>query len=403
MKARFSAFVLVAVLASCGPATDPQFSKQGTGVDETVFVRTPEGLLSVESSTGDQLLDIPNGLGSPDFSVLAATEPEGDGTLVRLQDPTGAPLKVALLPGAFVPRVLSGNGTLLALAAPRANGVDPYLPEGRAESRIAVVGSSGGQREYVLDGNFEPEAFSVNGKELFMIEYIPALAPTEYRVRRLLLESGRVVAIGRLKSAAPDQMNGTGRNQVYAPDGTELYTLYTQQGNPGHGHETGGDHAFIHLLNLQDSWAHCIDLPHVFGHGRATASAVAVTPRGDRLFVADWTNGAVAVISPRKIKVVDQAEIRFGDPDERTFAQATEDRLYVAGNSEVVVMNGGSLEVLDRWSLDGEITGLRLSADGRRLYTVVSGEVVVLDATTGRVVGALSVPDAAGIDHVAVV
>ena len=91
-KARLSAFVLVAVLASCGPAADPQFSKQGTGVDETVFVRTPEGLLSVESATGDHLLDIPNGVGSPDFSVLARTEPEGDGTLVRLQDPTGAPL-----------------------------------------------------------------------------------------------------------------------------------------------------------------------------------------------------------------------------------------------------------------------------------------------------------------------
>jgi hypothetical protein len=33
----------------------------------------------------------------------------------------------------------------------------------------------------------------------------------------------------------------------------------------------------------------------------------------------------------------------------------------------------------------------------------VAGEVVGLDATTGRVLGTLAVPEAAGIEHVAVV
>jgi hypothetical protein len=233
-----------------------------------------------------------------------------------------------------------------------------------------------------------------------MIEYIPALDPVEYRVRRLLLRSGRVVPIGRLKSAAPDQMQGTGRNQVYAPDGSELYTLYTQQHNGGHKHSIGGPHAFIHLLNLQDSWAHCIDLPHSFGHGEATASAIALSPSGRYLYVADWTSGAVAKVEPGQIEVTAEALTDFGSPDEQTWAQATEDRLYVAGNSSIVVIESGTLEEIDRWSLDGEITGLRLSPNDKRLYAVVNDGIVALDASDGSILGSFPALDVDGIEFV---
>ena len=40
-------------------------------------------------------------------------------------------------------------------------------------------------RRYMLAGNFEPEAFSLDGRALFVIEFSPPLAPYRYRVRSL--------------------------------------------------------------------------------------------------------------------------------------------------------------------------------------------------------------------------
>jgi DNA-binding beta-propeller fold protein YncE len=265
-----------------------------------------------------------------------------------------------------------------------------------------VAQAGGGAKAFDLAGNFEPEAFSTDGRELFLLEYIPALAPTRYRVRRLLLEKERVVPIGRLKTAAPGQMQGTGRAQAYSPGADELYTLYTQQDSAGH--EAGaisGDHAFVHLLNLEGSWTHCIDLPHTFGHGDATASALAVSPDGARLFVADWTSGVLAVASPEKGKVIETATVAFGEADDRTFAAATDDLLFVAGGAEVVVLDPDSLEVADRWPVGAEVTGLAASEDGSRLYVSTDGQVLTLDTTGGEIQGDLPVEGARGLTHVA--
>ena len=401
MKRTIAALALAGSLLSCSAPPIHNAGGNGTlGGNDTLFVRTPDGLRSIASSTGELVHSFPGGIGSPDFTLVAAATPAGDETRISLQDPMGAELTTSQIQGSLVPRVISGTGELVALAPPRAEGIDPYLPEGRAESRIVVLNASGRHREYVLDGNFEPEAFSVNDRQLFMIEYFPALEPAEYRVRRLLLDSGKVVPIGRLKNFAPGQMQGTGRNQVYAPDGSALYTLYTQQHEGGHDHSVGGGRAFIHLLNLSESWAHCIDLPAAFGEGQTTASAIATTPIGESLFVVDWTNGAIAVVDPLEIGVMHKAEIDLGSPDEQTFAQATADTLYVGGNSTIVMIDGGSLQETDRWSLSGEIAGLKVSRDGRRLYAVVGGEIVVLNATTGEVLGSIPAPGAAGIEHV---
>ena len=179
-----------------------------------------------------------------------------------------------------------------------------------------------------------------------------------------------------------------------------MYTLYTQQIDAGHDAEdhAAGGHAFVHILNLADGWAHCIDLPAVFASGSATASAIAVDPAGDRVFVADWTHGAVSALNPRRARVIETADVSFGFPDATTFAVATQERLFVAGNSEVVVLDPRTFEVLDRWSYAAEITWMSLSDD--RLYVSTADEIVAVDPDSGDSLATFDPHGATGIEGV---
>ena len=152
------------------------------------------------------------------------------------------------------------------------------------------------------------------------------------------------------------------------------------------------------MLNLADGWAHCIDLPAVFASGSATASAIAVDPAGDRVFVADWTHGAVSALNPRRVRVVDTAAVSFGASDATTFAVATQERLFVAGNSDVVVLDPRTFEVLDRWTFGSEITGMSMSDE--RLYVSTDSQIVAVDPGSGASVATLHPHGATGIEGV---
>ena len=401
MRRWASALAMVAaVMAGCGAeaATPAQRSVPA----DVLMVPVDGGLDLVSAATGRVALSLSGGIASPDYSVLASTSPEGDETVVRTTDLSGAELASATVDGAMTARVVSPSGELVAVTEPPRAGTTAYVPAGRSTTRVAVVDGDGRASAFDLKGNFEPEAFSTDDRQLFLIEYIPARAPTRYRVRRLVLARGKVYPIGRLKTAAPGQMQGTGRTQVYSPYGNELYTLYTQQREAGHdGEGIHGEHAFVHLLNLDGGWTHCIDLPASFGSGTATASAVAITPDGADLFVVDWTQGIVADAQPSELRVVRRAAVDFGAPDERTYAQATSDRLYVAGGSEVVVLDTADLAEIARWPMRGEVSGLSLSDDAGRLFVATPGAIDVVDAATGEMLHEIEAADALGVVHAA--
>jgi hypothetical protein len=383
-------------LASCGVAEGLQPPRR----EGTVYVRTQEGIQVLSAATGHYTRTIPNAVASFDFEVLASTTTSDGQTTVTRVTADGDELGRALVRGELTTRVVSASGRMVALGEDEAGG-SLYLPAPRARTRVVVVDGRDRAHEYDLKGNFEPEAFKVNDRELFMIEYVPALAPERYQVRRLKLASGSVVPIGRLKIAAPEQMNGTGRNQAYSPGGDELYTLYTQQGEAGHAPEehAGADHAFVHVLNLSHSWAHCIDLPHEFSAGDATASAVAVDESGSRLYVIDWTNGAVAAINPQRLRVIRTVPIDFGSADEQTFAVATEDRLIVGGKDTIVVIDTEDMSELERWTVPGEVTGLQLDED-ERLFVSTHGARVRAFELTGDELFDVEALGAHGLAHV---
>jgi hypothetical protein len=393
---RTKVLVLLAVLAvACGTAQGVERPLSG----DVVLLATPSGIGALSVRTGRIERRITEGIVGPDGQIVS-TSFDGNSTQVIRTAPRGKVLAHGRVEGDVVGRVVTDE--LIALADRAGAGDTKYLSVPKARTRIVVLDDDGRQREFMLDGNFEPEAFKVDGSELFMIEYIPALAPDRYRVRRLKLESGAVMPIGRLKQNAPGQMQGTGRNQVMAPYGDELYTLYTQQIDPGHedeGHGADVAHAFVHVLNLDQGWAHCIDLPSIFASGPATAGAIAVNPYGSRVYVGDWTQGVVALLNPRRVRLVRTVtDLDLGTEDDETFAAASNDRLYMAGNDSVVVLDARSFEILDRWDLAAEVTGLRLV--DARLFVSTTDSVEMMDAASGRVLRSISVVGATGIEGV---
>jgi hypothetical protein len=393
---RTKVLALLAVLAvACGTAQGVERPLSG----DVLLLATAQGIETLSVTTGRIDQRISEGIVGTDGRIVS-TNFDGTSTRVNVMAPTGNVLSRAEVEGDVVGEIVTDE--LIALVDRAGAGDTAYLSAPKAWTRIVVLDDGGRQREFTLDGNFEPEAFKVDGSELFMIEYIPAMAPDRYRVRRLKLESGAVMPIGRLKQNAPGQMQGSGRSQVMSPYEDELYTLYTQQLDAGHEgaeHEEGVAHAFVHVLNLGQGWAHCIDLPSVFASGLATASAIAVNPNGSRVFVGDWTSGAVAALNPQRVRLVKTVTgLDLGTEDDETFAQASNDRLYLAGNASVAVLDADTFRILERWSVGAEVTGIRLVEE--RLFVSTTDSVEVMDAASGRVLRSIPVVGATGIEGV---
>ena len=210
------------------------------------------------------------------------------------------------LPPAAELRAVSAAGTRAAL-----------FEHSEDRSLITVVDRTNGApitTEYELPGLVEPEAFSTDGGVLFVIDHQVATAPGAYRVRPLDLATGRLETIlGPTKVPFTEDMNGTGRRQVWSPDGTRLYTLYIRQthhhhdaeeGDTGsHAHGDAGSDGFVHVLDLDEEWAFCLDLPAEFGRGDLETTALAVSPDGKTVAVADATAGRVAFASTEELIV----------------------------------------------------------------------------------------------------
>jgi DNA-binding beta-propeller fold protein YncE len=375
---------------------------------DQLLVRTDEGFRALDIHGGEASIIATGTIASPDWSALFGASPvDGGSKISGFATWSGTRLARFRVDAALEPSVLSGSGRLLALTEPRGEGATPWLPSARSTTRLAVVDSEDADpmRTFQLRGNFEPEAFAANDRQLFMIEYIPAMAPDRYRVRRLNLKTGAVRPIGRTKLSAPEQMRGTGRMQVLAPDGNQLYTLYTQQGpNYAHGepeHHSPDQNAFVHVLNLRHGWAHCIDLAMPFGMGSATASALDVSEDGRNVFVADWTNGALARIDTQRLRVRKMTVVELGTADDQTFVEVSDDgSLFVAGNREVAVIDQDSLTVVDRWSFSDEVMGLALSSDGESVYVGQSESIAVVDREAGEVRRRVAAPGITSIAHV---
>ncbi|HEV8636541.1 MAG TPA: hypothetical protein VG370_20165 [Chloroflexota bacterium] len=390
-----SALVLLACAVpapSTGPAPD--------ALKDLLFLGTPAGLRTFDTASGRLGYVAHNAVAIPDWQRLVRTATDGHGSRLAVLDArTGAERASFKLPEPLAVAVVSTSGNQAALVEPRAQTANPYQPTGRARTRIVVADlSSGAQRTFDLEGNFEPEAFSTDDRRLFVLEHLPAMKPDRYRVRQLHLDTALFVPmVSRWKQAplaAEEEMRGTGRTQVLSPDRRTLYTLYVRQ--PEHLHvrdlvriQNGGAastehvHAFVHVLDLHDGSAFCLDLPMPFGVDTDAAHALAVSADGARLYVAEGGQGALAAVDTGQMKVLQSALLGAGGGALALLA-APNDRLFLADRQGVALVDPARLVVRERWPVGPVTGGLALSPDFQRLYLGLEGRVAVLDAATGH-------------------
>jgi hypothetical protein len=199
---------------------------------------------------------------------------------------------------------------------------------------------------------------------------------------------------------------------VLSPDRQTLYTLYTNQ--PEHLHsrdlaagltQSRGDvPAFVHVLNLTEGWAYCLDLPHPFGEGPASAHALALSRDGRWLYVTDRSSGKVALADTAGLMVRSVADVGSDRRAGGAWAAATQvgpnGSVFLSRTSELVVLEPRTLAVQRRLPMPATPTGLGVSLDGRRLFVSTADRLLAIDPLTGSELASFATPGAQRIEHV---
>jgi hypothetical protein len=361
-----------------------------------------DGVRAIDLDRGAVRFTLPLGIASPDGERFFATSADEDGTYLTVyRGADGTALTHQVIPGGQVPAAASRHGRLVALR-PASPPAEHWLAAGRERTDLVVADvERGSHRIYSLTGNYVPEAFAFAADRLFVVEYLPALAPERYRVRQLDLATGQVVPVGARQKTVTveEEMRGRSRTQVIAPDGARLYTLYVRDDDHLHVRnypEAGGTgqpnphvQAFVHVLSLTEGWAFCQDLPMPFGMGPAEAHALALSPDGRRLYIASANAGfSYAVADTTTLQLVGvqpkNAPIPYLSAAPVLLRVAGDGTLYLATDRELVALDRGR-RVGYRYPLAEPLRGLELSADGSQLVTLSSTRLTVLDATSGAV------------------
>lgn len=376
---------------------------EGSVLSDILLLGTEQGPVAVSLATGSVVAEGPGAVAGPDGSRLYSASTDGRDTVLQTTDAaTGSVLSSTRVRGDLDVRVVSGTGRAIALMEPLPKGVDAWTPIPRSHTTIVVADPTGPHesRRYRLEGNFEPEAFSIEDSRLFLIQYLPAEAPAAYRVTVLDLVDGDVRQVfGRFKTP-PERMPGIRLRQELDPDGQQLYTLYTNE--PGaYAKDVGpwsyGDEevSFVHVLNLRRGWAYCAGLPEELWGQPASAQAMAASPNGRLLYIVDSVKGLVAVMDTRSLEILRTEEVQLGSlGGVRTSARVSADgeTLFVgsaADGSALYAIDTATLDVVHRWPMRGVVSGLGLSGDGLRLYVGLDDRVAVLDPATGEELAAV--------------
>ena len=360
--------------------------------------QTSEGLLSIDLTTGRSLPSL-NGLPNADWSVVAGIE-NGKVTFTDLR--TGQKSQAVAAPGNLQPSAVSADGRLLALSDFGQLG-PKGVPSPKSTTRLAVAerGSSVDPQILAVRGNMQPEAFSSDGRYIFVLDYVPADAPDHYEVRAIDRTTGKVLNVGaRIKEADTEQMQGIPRTSVYSADRKMLFTLYSQYDAAHAGH------AFIHALYLgremltsptDAGWSFCIDLPHTgdFGTGQPAMTLAA----DGRSLVVVSNSGAVAAVDtePMSLRVQRTTTVtpKTANPLPAPSVAATDAGVMVAVGNEVFVLDALTLKTVTRLPSTEPVIGLAKSSDNKVAVARKSGiEVVQLPggASTLSVAAALAAP-----------
>ena len=349
---------IVGIVLLVGTACGTPAGDDGT----LLMVKRAHDLVAVDVPGGGVRFKAPLGLVAPDGSRIVAAKHQGSETILRELDPAvGSERWRVHLPGRLMPRVVSRSG-LVALTRVGRPGV------------VVVAGRGGELRRVELERPAEPEAFTSDEETLVIVGYLPERGPDRYRLLEFDLSSGDVAPLGaRVKRLAPDEMQGSGRTAVWAPDASSLYTLFTLQPSGGHGSGVSDAAAFVHVLDL-DGWAHCVDLPEGFGAGGRVA--LAIGPDGTALYAIDAAASRVAVVDTGALRVSRIVPIE-SFPDGQVVAAASAVTLAVGGGTALRLLDVHSLAERARLDLPDQPTGLSAVPGG--FYALTAERIVAVN------------------------
>lgn len=372
------------LLVACG---EPPVKEDAAPAPSSLFLRADGGVSVFEPGSAGPTFE-GRSVPSRDWSTVVKKEKIGGDTIVTAVDPlTGVEHWSRAVNGAWDIKIVSEDGNAVALGPVN----ERFYQLGRRTTTLTIVrGDEPGVQTLTLTGNLEPEAFSTDAQNVFVVSYLPARAPSKYQVRRLDLASEKVKGVYTPHEELQRAMGGTARIQAGSPDGKRLYTLYTV----GRGKTA---EAFIHVLDLDKLWAHCIDLPQGFAQDAEQSTALTVSPDGDRLYAANSSAQMVAEIDTEALTVSKSNSVDLGQGRWAHATSASSKRIYFANGSKVTSIDAAGLTELDSWELDERVTGLQESIDAAELYVGFKKEIDVIDPDTGEVVETIDPP---GVDRI---
>ena len=199
----------------------------------------------------------PSGVAAADGSARFVTVYAGGRTVVeRIALPGGSIAGQVTLHGRYTIPVVAVDGTAagvshdggtLAVIVPRQS-----FPRVRTTLALLDARRMRVQRTLTLKGDFSFDALAPDGRTVYLIQYVDPTDPSNYRVRALDAQTGRLARRPIVDpDEDPDEMRGLPMTRAMSADGRWAYTLYN--GN--------GEAPFIHALDTSTPRAVCIDLP----------------------------------------------------------------------------------------------------------------------------------------------
>jgi DNA-binding beta-propeller fold protein YncE len=350
------------------------------GAAPQIYLASGHGITAIDAATGAETFTTEGGIASGDWQRLVSANPGGNGTTVlRTVDAFDGDLeRDTALAGTLDVRAVSYRGDLVALS-PDARAVNGRQP-GRSSTKLVVASTTDAAptRTYDIAANIEPEAFSTDGGALFVVQYLPPMDPNRYQVRRLDLATGELTLVPSVDGANQGQMPGIARTSVMAPDGHRLYTLYTSE-------ENGQRYSFVHVLDLDRQWAHCVDLPLTFG-ADPEAMGIAIDPNGSRVFVADVAAGKLAAIDTNRVALDTVSRMPIRGVHTRPAVAAGGTKVYVATQRNLVALATGTSLTYFHSTLASPVRGLHAVGygSGEQIFVAERRAIVLLDAANGQ-------------------
>jgi hypothetical protein len=223
-----------------------------------------------------------SGVVAPSGEERYVTLPAGKGTVVaRVGTGDGQVAASRLLPMTLtIPAVaydgsasgLSGDGRTLVLIEPRTS-----FPRKRTALAVLQTRDLFPMRWIDLRGDFSFDAVSPRGGLVYLIEYLSANDPTDYRVRAYDVRGERLLKAPIVDPSEPDEkMGGTPVSRANGPAGRCAYTLSSRP----------GEAPFVHAHDTAKRTARCIDLDALAGRD-ASSMRLRLDPGGGTVRLLD--------------------------------------------------------------------------------------------------------------------